>query len=474
MIEYRPMRRRDALKLATLLADVTHPAARGLARTPKRVIVGGGGIAGLCCAYELMKRGHEVTVLEASGSTGGHVRTVREGLADGLYADGGAQHFTKPGYDLYWGYVKEFNLAALRYPHLDRLLQWFDGRMFTEEQLRDPTILAAFGFNRREVAFLKQHEWWELPNLYFGPYMDSFHDEYRPFGIGLDALDGVSVADLLKRDRASAAAVDWIGDSENSALHVVWKAAILRLRGVPLWPREVYRLKGGNQRLPDAFAEKLGDRVRKNCPITAIRRGETGARVTYKENGREKTLDADYLVCCMSAVMLRQIPVTPAWPELKQFAIYNMPYTVESRPIFQSRTKFWKRDGLSPSMDFHDRLFDSIWATGDDVPTERGLLIGTAQGSVTAPQALSVFRRYYPGKSEDIEHAAVLDWSRDPWAMTCEAMNYRPGELRKFWPAAMEPVGRVYFAGAYCDNMSWGQEAATRSANRVALAIHEA
>ena len=109
------MRRRDALKLATLLADVTHAAARGLARSPKRVIVGGGGIAGLCCAYELMKRGHEVTVLEASGSTGGHVRTVREGLADGLYADGGAQHFTKPGYDLYWGYVKEFNLngAAL-------------------------------------------------------------------------------------------------------------------------------------------------------------------------------------------------------------------------------------------------------------------------------------------------------------------------------------------------------------------------
>jgi monoamine oxidase len=468
------MCRRDALKLAALLADLNHPVARCFARTPKRVIVGGGGLAGLCCAYELMERGHEVTVLEASGSTGGHVRTMREGLADGLYADGGAQHFTKPGYDLYWGYVREFNLTALRYPHLDHLLQWFNGRMYNEEQLRDPAVLAAFRFNRREVGFLQRHQWWELPNLYFGPYMDSFRDEYRPFDTGLDSLDGLSVAELLKKDGASAAAIEWIGDSENSALHVVWKAAILRLRGVPLWPREVYRLKGGNQRLPDAFSEKLAGRVRRNCPITAIRYGDTGTRVTYKENGREKTLDGDYLVCCMSAVMLRQIPATPAWPNRKQFAIYNMPYTVESRPIFQSRTKFWKRDGLSPSMDFHDRLFDSVWATGDDVPTERGLLIGTAQGSVTAQQSLSVFRRYYPGKSEDIEHAAVLDWSRDPWAMTCEAMNYRPGELHKFWPAAMEPVGRVHFAGAYCDNMSWGQEAATRSANRVARAIHEA
>ena len=468
------MRRRDALKLAALLTDVSHPFHRAMARTPKRVIVGGGGLAGLCCAYELMKRGHEVTVLEASGQTGGHVRTVREGLADGLYADGGAQHFTRPGYDLYWGYVKEFNLTALRYPHLDSLLQWFNGRMFTEQQLRDRKVLAEFGFNRREVEFLTRREWWELPNLYFGPYMDSFHDEYQPFGIGLDALDGVSVAQLLKKEGASPAAIDWIGDSENSALHVIWKAAILRVRGVPLWPREVYRLKGGNQVLPDTFAEKLGDRVRKNCPITAIHRGDGGVRITYRELGQEKKLEGDYLVCCMSAVMLRQIPVTPEWLEAKQFAIQNMPYTVESRPIFQSRTKFWKRDGLSPSMDFDDRSFDSVWAMGDDVPTERGLLIGTAQGSLKANQALSVFRRYYPGKSEDIEHAMVLDWSRDPWAMTCEAKNYQPGELRKFWPAAIEPVGPVFFAGAYCDNLSWGQEAATRSANRVARAIHEA
>ena len=79
---------------------------------PKRVIVAGGGIGGLCCAYELMERGHDVTVLEASGRPGGHVKTIHDPLPDGLYADVGAEHFTRPGYEQYWKYVEKFGLPV--------------------------------------------------------------------------------------------------------------------------------------------------------------------------------------------------------------------------------------------------------------------------------------------------------------------------------------------------------------------------
>ena len=40
-------------------------AASSTKQSRKSVIVAGGGIAGLSTAYELMKRGYEVTVLEA-------------------------------------------------------------------------------------------------------------------------------------------------------------------------------------------------------------------------------------------------------------------------------------------------------------------------------------------------------------------------------------------------------------------------
>ena len=72
----------------------------------KKIIVGGAGISGLCCAYELMKQGHDVTVLEANGRYGGHVFTGRDGLSDGLYADFGADHITKPGYEKFFSISK--------------------------------------------------------------------------------------------------------------------------------------------------------------------------------------------------------------------------------------------------------------------------------------------------------------------------------------------------------------------------------
>ncbi len=91
--------RRAVLKTSGLALLATSGLNAAAPSPRKRVIVAGGGIGGLCCAYELMERGHEVTVLEASRRTGGHVKTIRDPLPDGLYADVGAEHFTKPGYE---------------------------------------------------------------------------------------------------------------------------------------------------------------------------------------------------------------------------------------------------------------------------------------------------------------------------------------------------------------------------------------
>lgn len=480
-----PVSRRQVLKQAggalagaTLMGTASPargegPGAQSSPSGSKRIVVAGGGIGGLACGYELVRRGHDVTVLEAAGRTGGHVRTVRDPLADGLYVDGGAEHFTRPGYEIYWGYVKEFGLEVIQYHRREKMLRLVGGKLRTEEMLADPKVLGELGLNSREIAFLSHEPWWNLASLYYAPYLDAFHDEYRPFDAGLDRLDAMTLHDLFKKDGASPAALGLIGGN-SSALHAVWHAALLKLRGVPLAPPEVFRLKGGNQTLPDTFTKHLGDRIRLGCPVIGIERGDAGVRVRYREAGQEKVMEADYLVSAMSLVKLREVPVTPAWPEARQFVVQSFPYYTASRPVFQSRTKFWTRDGVSPNVELDEPALNHYWPMAEDVATPRGLLASTAAGFTTVDDALAAFRRHYPGRSEDIEQAFVIDWAKDPWVMACEPVNYAPGQLPRFWPKVIEPEGRVHFVGAYADNLNWGMEAATRSANRVAAAIHKA
>ena len=84
-------------------------------------------------------------------------------------------------------------------------------------------------------------------------------------------------------------------------------------------------------------------------------------------------------------------------------------------------------------------------------------------------------RRLEIGKhAPTIEQAYVHNWAKDPWAFNCERSAFPLGTLAKFWPHIMAPVGRIHFAGSHADNLNWGMDAATRSANRVAQVIDEA
>ena len=112
-------------------------AQLGAAEAPKKkVIVIGGGIGGLSCAFDLMERGHDVTVLEASRRTGGHVKTIYDPLPDGLYADVGAEQFTNPGYVDYRKWVKKFDLPFLAYPQDQRQMAHRGGTGGCEDAAR--------------------------------------------------------------------------------------------------------------------------------------------------------------------------------------------------------------------------------------------------------------------------------------------------------------------------------------------------
>jgi monoamine oxidase len=443
--------------------------------SPKKVIVGGAGLAGLCCAYELMKKGHDVTVLEASGRHGGHVFTVHDGLSDGLYGDFGMEHIAKPGYKIYLEYAKELGLEVLPYPRRRDVRRRIDGVYYTEEMLADPVVLRKFGFNEREVKFLQENAWGELQTLFTAPHTEKFTDEYQPFGVGYDEYDNITATDFYKKEGASKTALGFLGGEGESALFALWYAAILRLRGVPVFPTDVNRLKGGNQMLPNAFAKKLGARVWLNSPGVAIKNSDSGDTDSYKRFNQEQQMSADYFVNCIQLPAFRNIPIQPSMPPEKKYIFDNLTYDSYSRFVFQASSKFWLDDGL-PNINLfigHPDLGD-VWHSAEEVDTHRVIVLGTGPGGVSPQRALAAFRETYPGKKDTIELAISRDWTKETYASTCERLPFPVGTLKKFWPHLMKPQGRIHFAGAYADNLNWGTEAATRSANRVANEIHNA
>ncbi len=441
----------------------------------KKIIVAGAGISGLCCAYELTKSGHDVVILEASGRHGGHVFTGRDGFSDGLYADYGADHITQPGYEMFFEYSREFNLTVLPYRQGNDGLSMIRGKFYSESQLRDPSILKTMGFNENEIHLLSENPWWALQTFYLQSFISKFTDPFQPFGVGLDDLDNISLAELYKKQGASEMALDWLGGKNTSALYKVWRLAIMGFRGIPLSEGNVYRLKGGNQEMTNAFAKKLGARLKLGSPIQSIKHSPDSVTVTFKEYGydAEKQMTADFLVNAISLPVFKRIPVSPVLSPEKQFVVDNLAYTSHPHYIFEASSKFWLEDGLkSINLEFDDPDIQATWQTADEVESERVLVVAYGPSGLSPQRVLAAFRRLYPGKRDTIVQALTKDWSKDNFAPTCEMVPFPVGQMHKFWPQVIKPEGRIYFTGTYADNMSRGMESCLRSAKRVAAEIN--
>lgn len=446
----------------------------------KKVVVAGAGIAGLCCGYELMKRGYDVTVLDANGRHGGHVFTGRDGLSDGLYVDYGAEGFTKPGYEKFWGYIDEFDLPVLPYHHRINRLTRIDDQYYTDEEIWSRQFDRAKesgGFNERETEFLSTNPIWNLETLYLRPYWEKFTNDYKPLGIGLDHLDQISISEVYDQDGASAAALNLLGGTNTSGLFKIWQSYILHVRDIPLYhPDKLYRIKGGNQKMTDAFASRLGSSVQLGCRITEVEQGNSGVTITYEEFGESKTMEADFLANCLPVPALRNILFSPELPPEKRYILENLAYSSYPRFAFQARSKFWLEDNLPINFNFNHPGLNNIWQVAQEVDTNRVVLMSTGPAGTSPLRALHTFKQLYPGDSSNItiEQALVKDWTADQFAPSCERLAFPIGTLTKFWPHVTLPFGKIHFAGSYADNNNWGMEAATNSANRVVEEIEQA
>jgi monoamine oxidase len=66
------------------------------------------------------------------------------------------------------------------------------------------------------------------------------------------------------------------------------------------------KVRGGNDQLPRAFAQKLGKAIVYDAPVVHIEQESTRVSVKFKEKGMIRSMSSDILICAIPFTMLRR------------------------------------------------------------------------------------------------------------------------------------------------------------------------
>ena len=464
--------------VAGLSASVV-PWQRALG-APPRVIVVGAGLAGLAAAYELQQAGVAVTLLEQSDRVGGRVMTVRDHFDDGAWVDVGGQT-TGAFYANFFYYASKFKLP---FEEQQSFRQRADYRLHLRGQLLSGAELRA-NLDDWPVDLLPEERPlapFRLLNHYLAPIVEQIGTVENVLHPDFADYDRINLRQLLDKRGASAAAIELIDHTLNyNSVDTVSALSVLRdaVRARHMQGGQALNLDNGNDALPQAFAERLADRIHYRHALRAVRQTENAVELTVDHEGTRRSMQADCIVLAIPFTALRKIEVTPALPPSRQTIINELPYTQIVQTWLQTRTRFWEQ-GNPMSMLVSDGPLERLFDNSRRMQGERGMLInwvnGTGVSAVRADgadqQLANVVReldKVWPDASSRVETVLAHDWGQT--YVEGAYAHYAPGQMTRYAADIPQPIGRLHFAGEHTELVAPGMEGALTSGKRAAAEI---
>jgi monoamine oxidase len=428
----------------TAASSSDSPARLPAALSGVSVIVAGAGLAGLTAAYDLAGMGAAVTVIEARDRVGGRVWTIRDGFADRQHAEAGGDMI-----DDAQGEIRQ--LAAELGLRLSRILRDGFGYMRSAGANQPPRIVsrsAARGWGQlaRQVGALARRyrlaeRRWDSPvtadiaRQSVAQWLDDEHadPDLRATATG---LRGFFLAD--PEELSLLALVDQFAESEQPGIGAM------------------YRITGGNDRLPEALAARLGSRVQLNTELVAVSVRGKSVHATLKRGRSSSPMISDYLVFALPASVLRRVPITPALAAHQHAAIATLKYGRATKTMLQYTRRFWRARGRPRA--FGSPLpYGAIWEGNEEQAGPKGILTllagGTASDQTQTMVAREGIARFADGLSwlggqADLCASRQVVWESDPLARGGYAY-FDPAfdPVLRQWLA--RPAGRLFFAGEH-------------------------
>jgi monoamine oxidase len=423
-----------------------------------------------------------VTILEAQVTAGGRVRTLRAPFADGLYGEAGAARIPDC-HEWTMGYVRHFGLALTPfYPQPPRLVRILRGQRLVPEpgNTTYPPSLALTDDERRMRIL---GAWKRHVEPLLGAVGDPAAPDWPPNA--LRPYDRVSDAQLLHDRGLSPDAVAWemLGDCD--PLDGEW--ALSGLDALRTWAFEQretmrYKIVGGNDLLPAAFARRLAERIVYGAEVVRIEQDRAGVRVAFRRLGTHHTLAAEHAICALPLPQLRRVDVSPPLSEVKQRAMRELTYDPVTRVLIQVAQRYWETRGEQGWALTDDPT--EIWHPTWNQPGPRGLIVSYMRSRLGQSMAaldedarnaatLAQIERVFPGIREHAEGAISVRWGEDPWARGAYVV-LKPGQIGAFYPHLTQPEGRLHFAGEHASSLPNWMQGALESGVRAAREVGEA
>jgi monoamine oxidase len=456
--------RREALKRAgaatagLALARPWLPLAQ--AATAPRIVVVGGGLAGLTAAYRLKQAGYVAQVYEASDRTGGRCWSIRS-FADGQIAEHGGE-LIDTGHQALRQLVQELGLTTddllAGEPNGTEDFYLFDGRSYSFDdatndlkgiwqQIHADTSAASYP----TLYNLSTQRGRELDAMSIADWINA----YVPGGITSNLGQLLDIAYNIEYGAET---------SDQSSLNMLYLLGYAGPGNLRIFGKsnEKYHVRGGNDQVPARLAQALAAQITLGSELIAIKlNGDGTYTLTFKQGGKTKSVTADQVVLALPFSIMRS---SVDWSQAgfgpyKTRAIREQGMGTNSKLHVQFTDRHWYGLGNNGNT-YADTGYQNTWEVTRSQPGRSGILVdytggkigasfGSGSAATRAQQFLKQIEPVLPGISAKFNGRATLDfWTAYPW--TKGSYSYwKVGQYTAFAGADRERSGNCHFAGEH-------------------------
>ena len=449
----------------------------------KSVTILGAGIAGMASAYELLKLGYSISILEATDRTGGRNRTIRSGdtvnelnFSQTCNFDIDSELYFNPGpariahhHEFLLGYCREFGVELENFTNDNRAALLHSSSAFGGKPQVAKTVFSDVRGNISELlasAINKN----ALDETLTSADKTNILGMLRDYGDlnGNYKYEGSSRAGFSGQENAG---------SRDRDIQIDAKDLQDLLIAFPLWRIDfsqganqqpsMLQPKGGMDKIARAFQARVSQYLTTEAVVKQIKKTSEGAKVIYEKNGISFEVESDYCICTIPATVLKSIQND--FSSNHQDEINTFQYSNATKIAFQSR-RFWEQDhNIYGGISWTNQDITQVWYPSNALGATNGIIVGAyiwsnSAASVFSDQsiqqridsAILQGNNLHSEYQNEVSRGLSVAWRDVPYQLGAYGISSAS--------TLLTPDDNIIFAGEHLSNLSGWQEGAILSA----------